>query len=207
MSLRELALKHRTLLKLIFLLTAISFLPSACSKTVQWEEEVPLNTGETIWVKRSVTYARSPAYANPLKPGWKIQSETLVFDWGGQKYEWEGDASLMLLAIDPQQRPTLAADADWNYRWGDRHHYKCVKPYYVQFVPKRPDDWSWLPAIEPWLYGVEANLMRYRTSPNEMPPRVSKLLREKVDADMLYRNESTNRIISTYVPDHCKGKE
>ena len=28
----------------------------ACSKTVQWEEEVPLNTGEVIWVKRSMPW-------------------------------------------------------------------------------------------------------------------------------------------------------
>ena len=25
---------------------------AACSRTVEWQEEVPLNTGETIWVKR-----------------------------------------------------------------------------------------------------------------------------------------------------------
>lgn len=29
---------------------------TACSKTVQWEEEVPLNTGDVIWVKREVVY-------------------------------------------------------------------------------------------------------------------------------------------------------
>lgn len=189
-------------------LTAVAVLQlTGCSKTVQWEEEVPLNTGETIWVTRSVIYARSGAYANPLKPGWKIQSETLSFEWAGQKYEWEGDISLMVLAIDLQHRPTLVADADWNYRWGNRHHYKCVKPYYVQFVPKSPSEWPWLSAIEPWLYGVEANLMRYRTSPDEMPIRVSILQRGHADADTLHRNANAKRINPTYIPDHCKGKE
>jgi hypothetical protein len=39
---------------------------TACSKTVQWEEEVPLNTGEVIWVKREVTYKYKGAGGNPL---------------------------------------------------------------------------------------------------------------------------------------------
>jgi hypothetical protein len=34
------------------------FLLSACSKTVTWEEEVPLNTGEVIWVERVDSYER-----------------------------------------------------------------------------------------------------------------------------------------------------
>ena len=34
----------------IFLVGAGMLQLSACSKTVQWEEEVPLNTGEVFWV-------------------------------------------------------------------------------------------------------------------------------------------------------------
>lgn len=191
--------------RLLLVIAAVQL--AGCSKTVQWDEEVPLNTGDTIWVKRSATYARSGAYANPLQLGWMLKAETLTFEWAGQKYEWEGDISLMALAIDPQHRPILVADADWNYRWGDRHHYTCVKPYYVQFVPKSPSEWPWLLAVEPWLYGVEANLMRYRTTPNEMPIRVSRSDRNNADADMLYRNASAKQINPNYIPDHCKGKE
>jgi hypothetical protein len=44
------------MMKLCMLLPLVAI--TACSKTVQWEEEVPLNTGETIWVKRSDTYVR-----------------------------------------------------------------------------------------------------------------------------------------------------
>ncbi len=39
---------------------------SACSKKVHWEEEVPLNTGEVIWVKRIVTYKFQGASGNPF---------------------------------------------------------------------------------------------------------------------------------------------
>ena len=39
---------------------------AGCSKTVQWEEEVPLNTGETIWVQRTVKYTYRGGAGNPL---------------------------------------------------------------------------------------------------------------------------------------------
>lgn len=183
-----------------------ALLLTGCSKAVQWEEEVPLNTGDTIWVNRTATFVRSSAYANPLKPSWRIESETLAFEWAGIRYLWQGDAKLMLLAIDPQRRPVLVADADWNYRWGDRHGYKCTMPYYVQFVPSRSDEWSWPPSIDPWLYGIEANLLIHRAEPDVMQGRVSIVHRAQADADLRLRTDNAKRIISTYVPDHCKGK-
>ena len=39
---------------------------AACSKTVQWEEEVPLNTGETIWVEKTLNYTIKGGAGNPL---------------------------------------------------------------------------------------------------------------------------------------------
>jgi hypothetical protein len=193
------------LLRILMAIVAVLQL-AACSKTVEWEEEVPLNTGDTIWVKRTATYVRSSAYANPLKPSWRIESETLVFEWAGQKYKWEGDANLMLLAIDPERRPALVANASSGFSWGDRHDYKCTKPYYVQFVPRQPDDWFWPHSIERWLYGVEANLMSHRTAPDEMLRQISRTQRERVDLDMLSRNPETRKIVSDYMPDYCKGK-
>lgn len=177
-----------------------------CSKTVQWEEEVPLNTGETIWVKRTATYVRSSAYANPLKPSWRIESETLAFEWAGEKYKWEGDADLMVLAIDPQRRPALVANAAAGFSWGARHDYKCIKPYYVQFVPQRPNHWSWPPSIDQWLYGLETNLTSHRAAPDEMLHRISTAQRTRLDSDMLARNPEARQVLPNYVPDYCKGK-
>ena len=54
--------------RITLLLSAI--LLGACSKTVQWEEEVPLNTGEVIWVKRTDTFTRRSEPGNPLQMGW-----------------------------------------------------------------------------------------------------------------------------------------
>ena len=75
---------------------------SACSqtvKTVQWEEEVPLNTGETIWVKRADTYKRESGYANPLKLVWGIKNRTYEFSWQGQKYSYQRNIKESIDAI------------------------------------------------------------------------------------------------------------
>jgi hypothetical protein len=179
---------------------------AACSKTVQWEEEVPLNTGEVIWVKRSLTYVRSGASGNPFKLSWRLEERSLVLVWDGTKYKWTGDTDPMLLAIDAQRRPILVADAASGNLWGPRHDYKCVKPYYVQFVPKRPDEWVWPLSIEPWLYGKTPNLMDYTAAPDEMPTRVSQSLRQQLDAGRGSHYPPARQVLSDHVPDFCKGR-
>lgn len=85
---------------------------AACSKTVQWEEEVPLNTGEVIWVKRTVVYTKQGGAGNPLDVAYRPENnETIEFAWGGKKYSYEGDARIILLAISPQKKPVLVARA------------------------------------------------------------------------------------------------
>lgn len=139
---------------------------SACSKTVTWEEEVPLNTGEVIWVKRTVTYKLQGASGNPLdiayRPDW---TETLEFKWQGKSYSYTGDAGIMLLAISPStQTPVLVARADVK-NWDNKNDYRCTKPFYVQFISDESGKkWSWPPSIESWLYEMPYNLMYYRPS-------------------------------------------
>ena len=41
----------------VILLAIAALELSACSKAVSWEEEVPLNNGTTIWVKRTQEYS------------------------------------------------------------------------------------------------------------------------------------------------------
>lgn len=97
----------------VLLAMAVALQVAACSKTVQWEEEVPLNTGETIWVKRTLNYSLGGGAGNPLdiayRPDWVQQLE---FEWAGKKYLYEGDARVFVLAISPQQKPVLVADPD-----------------------------------------------------------------------------------------------
>lgn len=143
------------------LLTLVAALQlTACSRTVHWEEEVPLNTGETIVVKRSGTYTYESESGNPLKfdyrPDWR---STIEFTYKGKRYTHTDDAGLVLLAIAPDGTPNLVASAA-QYGWGNKHKYLCDKPYYAQF---RPDssrkNWNWPEKIDPWIYGLPTNLV------------------------------------------------
>lgn len=142
---------------LIFLALTLT----ACSKTVKWEEEVLLNTGETIWVRRQVRYTYRSNATNPLmyslKPEWK---KHIYFDYRGKSYHYFGDASLMVLAISPKGMPVLVAPASFN-GWANESRYLCTVPFYVQLIPKENgEEWYWPPSIEPWLYGLKTNLLR-----------------------------------------------
>ena len=130
---------------------------------VEWEEEVQLNTGERLWVTRSVFYSPAGAGGNPmdigLRPGWE---ERTSFIYNGRKYSYKGDADLMLLAISPKRQPVLVAPAA-NKSWDWNHNFYCAKPHYVQLTPDQSGtSWNWPDQIEPWTYGLKGNLMRKR---------------------------------------------
>lgn len=136
-----------------------SLLLTACSRTVQWEEEVSLNTGETIWVKRSGTYTFKPAPGSPLDYGWGGDPRsTIEFTYKGKTYAHTDDVGLILLAIAPDGTPNLVTLP--STEWGWKHKYYCVTPYYVQFRPNSSGkDWAWPERLEPWLYDLPTNLM------------------------------------------------
>lgn len=134
---------------------------SACTRNVQWEEEVPLNTGETIVVKRSGTHSYGSRAGNPLDYGHSPdQLSTIEFIYKGKKYSHTSEASLVLLVIAPHGVPYLVANpANWG--WGNRNSYSCDAPYYVQFQPS--DDgkkWQWPDRIDRWLYSQPTNLIQ-----------------------------------------------
>ena len=154
---------------------------AGCSKTASWEEEVPLNTGATIWVQRSVKYTLQGESGNPMKIAYRpVDDESISFAWNGKKYKYYGDACIQLLAIDPRNRPVLVAHAGCrNWEW--KHHYsKCAR--YVQLVPNEKGNvWSWPPDIDPWVYGLRSNLMVELSYPNRLKNRVSRRDRESLE--------------------------
>jgi hypothetical protein len=142
---------------------------TACSKTVVWEEEVPLNTGEVIWVKRTVEYALRGAGSNPfdisMSPKW---DELIEFTWNGKKYAYQGEATIMLLAISPDKKPVLVAPSG-DKGWDSKNRYPCNVPAYVELVPDATGKkWTWPAKIEPWLYKMPYNLMQTRKKAEEM---------------------------------------
>jgi hypothetical protein len=207
MLLRDMASRHRTLLKAVLLLAAISFLPSACSKTVQWEEEVPLNTGETIWVKRSVKYKIQGGAGNPfdlaLRP---VRDETIEFVWKGKAYRYTGDAGISLLAISQQQTPVLVANASDN-SWDAMHHYQCTAPYYVQLIPDESGRaWNWLPKIEEWLFNLPTNLLLARHPPERMKQRYTAVEVQRENRPGSTRFPQYQKIDPTHTSDLCRRK-
>ena len=133
---------------------------TACSRTVHWEEEVPLNTGEVIVVKRVGAYEFESESGNPLRFAYRPQwRSTIEFTYNGKRYSHTDDASLVLLAIAPNGSPTLVAEAA-NHDWAWKHKYNCVTPSYVQFSPDESGErWTWPKRIDAWLHNQPTNLI------------------------------------------------
>ena len=173
-------MKARKILLLGIGASAVLVALSFWSRTVEWEEEVPLNTGKTIWVKRMVKYTPQGDSGNPLKIAYRPQEIAyLEFEWGNRRYKYRGDACLQVLAINLQDRPVLIADAGC-YGWASTHRYnRCAG--YVQLNPS--DDgstWTWPPNIEDWAYGLRTNLVSDFTYPSRLQKRLSKEARESL---------------------------
>lgn len=194
-----------------WIISLLALLIGSCAlftrdRTVSWEEEVPLNTGETIWVKRYVTYKLQGAGGNPLdiayRPDW---TEKITFEWKGKKYEYTGSAGIMLLAISPTTHlPVLVARADL-MNWDVKNGYRCTIPFYVQFVPSNDGrTWTWPPSIESWLFNMPYNLMYHRATIDDLKTRYT--TEERLAKDRITRHQSPSlaRVVPDDKFDQCK---
>ncbi len=202
-------MKLQTLIKSLTLWSAFvlaGVLLVGCSRTVTWEEEVPLNVGETILVKREVIYKVKGGGGNPLdlayRPDW---TEEISFKWNGKNYWYVGDAGLMVLAISPMTKhPVLVAEAALK-NWDSKHGYRCTIPYYVQFVPQADGkEWSWQSNIEPWLFNLPRNLMAEREAIDKMKSRYTSSDRTAMDMTMSIKSPYLARIEPTHRFDDCR---
>lgn len=88
---------------------------SACSKTVKWEEEVPLNTGEVIWVKRVDSYERV-LVDHGLSLGWGLNSRSYSFSWQGQHFQFIPKQKLpgpIIIFAYPSAKTVSIIDSAW----------------------------------------------------------------------------------------------
>lgn len=177
----------------------------ACSRTVTWEEEVLLNTGETIWIERSMPWEMRGGFGNPfdiaIRP---TRDQTIRFTYRGTTYTYRGRANVLWVAISPTWRPTLVAPAG-DYGWYSANTYYCVVPYYVQLVPSADgQQWSWPERIEPWLYNLPANVMSSIPRLNEeRKRRYTRADRDERDAVSRLQIPSGSRIDPTYKAGSC----
>lgn len=198
-------LSPRSMMRTLVACVAVVHL-AACSKSVAWEEEVPLNTGQTLIVQRKATYSLKGEAGNPLDVAYRPdRSETIEFDWEGRHYRYEGDAIPFVLAISPQRVPVLVAPAA-NNSWWAVHGYACTVPFYVQLTPQADGrTWRWPAHIEPWLYGLPKNLMLARELRYRESGRLSAAEVRQIDKPALAGRRSRQEIDATYTGDPCRN--
>ncbi|MGH8858024.1 MAG: hypothetical protein ACREXG_08345, partial [Polaromonas sp.] len=190
----------------IVTLGALTVVLSACSKTVTWEEEVPLNTGEMIWVKRTAVYTKQGGAGNPLDVAYRLAEHKMEFQWAGKEYTFQ-QGGVMVLAISPTGQPVLVGQADAG-AWDAVHNYKCTFPFYVQFVPDvSGKTWTWPAHIEPWLYNLPTNLFRDFGTPEGVLPRYTAQQKRLQPYLADPRSVSMQKIDPAYTGDLCKRKE
>jgi hypothetical protein len=148
---------------------------TACSKTMQWEEEVPLNTGEVIWVKRTDTYVKGSEPGNPLKMTWGIETRAYEFLWQGQQYTYQTEPKVslgaFLIHVFPADKVVAIVDAT----------RQCAKPGYGEFR-WAGGAWQLQKNVSPALVGQPRNLMAYYSAEDgAIPARVSKEIRNAQD--------------------------
>lgn len=178
---------------------------AGCSRSVAWEEEVPLNTGETIWIERSMPWELRGGFGNPfdiaMRPTWE---QVIRFSYGGKAYIYGGRANVRWITISPARQPVLVARAA-DLAWDSQHEYYCVVPHYVQLIP---DDsgkhWTWPEKIEPWLYNLPANVMAtIPTLDENLKRRYTIADREQRDATYRLQTPSGSRIDPQFKSDAC----
>lgn len=179
---------------------------AACSKTVQWDEEVLLNTGQTITVRRSSEYNITGGAGNPFDLKYRPNfNEKISFVWDSRNYEYYGDAYIFVLAISSNNKPVLVAPAA-NKSWNFEHDYKCTMPFYVQLLPDDSGkNWTWPNKIELWLYNLPTNLLQERKPPREMKSTyvIADIQKQEFMSDPQLLH--IQKIVPTYTSDLCKS--
>ena len=197
----------KKLLQILLVVIAATQL-AGCSKTVQWEEEVPLNTGEVIWVKRTVTYSAQGGAGNPLDMSYRPEKDQAIeFTWNKRSYHYKGEAWVTVLAISPTGQPVLVAPAE-NNSWNWRYKYLCTVPFYVELVPDETGkNWTWPLSIESWLYDLPTNLLQDIGDPNKMRARFTR--EAKMTQPFLTDPQSRyiQKVDPAFIGDLCKKKE
>jgi hypothetical protein len=135
----------------------IAALLSACSneKTLRWEEEVVLSTGEQLLLGRSQHYRRSSEPGNPLRSGWAPEHSSIEVKKGptdliGASYRLKDWIEPVVLDRDPTSRALVMVGNAWNCDWVKRFGDK-PRGIYIAFelrAGKEPTaidfpSWAW----------------------------------------------------------------
>jgi hypothetical protein len=157
--------------------STLSLLLSACGQslnTVEWEEEVLLNTGEIIWVKRVDTFIRGAEPGNPLQRTWRLNKRAYEFTWLGKKYIYTTEVKVspgaLMLYVHDAGKTLGIVDFSRN----------CIKPGYGEFRWIN-GNWQLQENAASALIGQARNLMGSFDSEGEIPARVNRAFKQQVD--------------------------
>lgn len=191
-----------------FILFLFGILMAGCTNTnaVVWDEEVPLNTGEVIVVRREQAYQRGSEPGNPLKTAWIAKTPgTMKFHWRGRDYTFNQHSVPMVLAISPEGQPVLLANAGVG-GWDQDNGFACRSPFYVQFTPDATGrKWTWPASIAPWTHGMAANLLVSLPRPDEGQPRYSAAEVRSINAGLASPRHYL-AIDPAFTPSHCTAR-
>lgn len=198
----------RTRVKLRTLIAmALAVAASGCTRSVDWTEEVPLNTGETIWVQRHGIYSYGSNSGNPLEHGFHPDpGVSMEFEYRGKRYAHRIDTSLQILAIGPDGVPNLVTTAtDMAWQWHNGRY--CTRPSYVQFRPDASGTrWTALPQVEPWLFGLATNLMFGPPDLGRPSRRVNADDRNRIQARVYLAGDQYRRLDPSYQHPDCRRR-
>ena len=182
--------------KLIAFLFSMLLL-SACSqteKTVQWEEEIPLNTGETIWVKRIDTFVSRSEPGNPLRMGWWPKQRQLKFSWEGREYAFQTETTAIMM-IHVFHAPKAIAVIAWVK--------ECGPPGYGEFRWIN-GSWQLQPTVSAALIGLPRNLMDYYSATDgDIPARVTQEFIRNSRFDLPHRGGTENHLMASRISSNC----
>lgn len=188
---------------------ALALVLTACTRTVTWEEEVPLNTGETIWIERSMPWEIRGSQGNPYDLGMRpTRDQTIRFKYRSRQYVYTGRADVRWIAVSPiTKEPVLVAPAS-SYGWDVQNHFTCTVPHYVQLVPDATGQrWSWPEHVEPWLFDLPANVMAVIPALKEQRQRrYTHADIARRDGPSLLRNPSSSHLRRDYEQNGCLHK-
>lgn len=169
---------------------------TACTKTVEWEEEVPLNTGELIIVKRTDSFDRRSIPGNPFIMGWWITDRAYRFSWQGKKYTYAVKSAIgpIILWTYPEERTVAFIDSGWPHCSGYAE-YRWTK-----------GSWKIQANINPEIIGRPRNIMDYYSAVDgEIPPRVTQDFIEKSGFDAPQNGGSLTHLPASEIASNCTG--
>jgi hypothetical protein len=204
------AARVRSLFAWALHVAAATCLLAGCTKVkvVEWDEEVLLNTGETIWVHRKTSYHWGNSTPLPFDWGYEQDRRNAIsFEYRNRRYAHDTDGMLQVLAISPKGTPRLVlAAADYAWQW--EHDYYCTQPSYVQLEPDATGtSWSWPPRIESWLYELPTNLLLSPPRPEEPAARsIDTAQKAKRNLGVFAAGPHFQRIDAQYQTGYCKHR-